>query len=79
MPLYEYLCEDDGTVVELLRPARDADSPVEDPEGRGRVFRRKHSTFATGGGSAGASTGASSQGALPTCCPCGKMPGSCQG
>jgi hypothetical protein len=73
MPLYEYICEEDGTVIELLRPSAEADRPVEDPEGKGRTFRRKHSTFAT----AAAST-SSSGNTLPACCPCGKLPGSCQ-
>lgn len=40
MPLYEYLCEADGTRLELIRPMRDADAPVEDPEGRQRKFAR---------------------------------------
>ena len=45
MPLYEYVCEEDGSVVELMRPMARADDPVEDPEGRGRTFIRTHSTF----------------------------------
>lgn len=45
MPLYEYLCEQDGTVIELIRPMARADDPVEDPEGKGRSFARKLSTF----------------------------------
>jgi putative FmdB family regulatory protein len=77
MPLYEYICEGDGEIVELLRPMADADKPVDDPRGTGRVFKRRHSTFATGGASAGQgdSPGAESR---PACCPCGKMPGSCR-
>ena len=64
MPLYEYICEETGEVIEQLRPMADADKPLEDPENKGRTFRRKHSTFqaqgsprpaggpATGGGCA---------------------------
>ncbi|MCG3123707.1 MAG: hypothetical protein GIKADHBN_02128 [Phycisphaerales bacterium] len=74
MPLYEYQCEEDGTVIELMRPMSQADSPVEDPDGRGRVFRRKHSTFATG---AGAAAGGSSLPVSGGCCPCGKNRGQC--
>lgn len=73
MPLYEYICETDGEVVELLRPIADADKPVEDPRGLGRTFARRHSTFAAKGSASGA-------GALPMaggCCPCGKNAGSC--
>jgi putative FmdB family regulatory protein len=79
VPIYEYTCEQDGTVIELLRPMREAHAPVEDPEGRGRTFKRKHSTFAAPPGP-GASP---SRGpvTLPTgsCCPCGKPRGSCGG
>lgn len=46
MPLYEYVCEEDGEVIELIRPMAQADEPVEDPAGRGRTFHRKQSTFA---------------------------------
>ena len=49
MPLYEYVCESDGTVLELIRPMADADKPVPDPEGKGRRFVRKMSTFAAKG------------------------------
>ena len=72
MPLYEYVCEQDGAVVELLRPMAEADKPVEDPDGRGRVFKRKHSTFATG---AGAAVGGGNLLSGNTCCPCGKTGG----
>jgi putative FmdB family regulatory protein len=78
MPIYEYICEADGTTIELLRPMADADKPVPDPEGRGRRFVRKHSTFAAKSGSAPAGGRAAS--ALPLasgCCPCGKRQGSC--
>lgn len=76
MPIYEYVCEQDGSVLELLRPMADADKPVEDPEGRGRTFKRKHSTFATGGSSEGSSLLSRNTGA---CCPCGKTRGGCGG
>jgi hypothetical protein len=82
MPLYEYTNDQDGTVIELIRPMSQADAPVEDPDGKGRVFKRIHSTFsAGGGGAAGASVGSSAGGgSLPMaggCCPCGKSRGSC--
>lgn len=73
MPLYEYVCETDGEVIELLRPIADADKPVEDPKGLGRTFARRQSTFAAKGS-------ASSGGSLPMaggCCPCGKNAGAC--
>lgn len=73
MPIYEYVCEQDGSVVELLRPMSDADKAVPDPEGKGRTFKRRHSTFATGGPGPGGKSVPLSQG----CCPCGKNRGSC--
>lgn len=75
MPIYEYVCEQDGAVIELLRPISRADEPVDDPEGKGRRFKRKHSTFATGGAAEGQSL-LSRQGG---CCPCGKTAGGCGG
>jgi hypothetical protein len=77
MPLYEYICETDGAVIELLRPMAEADRPVPDPEGKGRIFRRKHSTFSSSGAAAG-SVG-SKGGSLPIGggCACGKPHGSC--
>jgi hypothetical protein len=74
MPLYEYIAEQDGAVIELLRPIADADKPVEDPEGKGRVFKRTHSTFAAAG--SGAGPGGRS---LPIGggCACGRPHGSC--
>ncbi len=77
MPMYEYRCEEDGSVLELRRSMADADAPVEDPEGRGRTFVRAISSFSTGGS---ASAGRSM--ALPRsggCCPCGKTSGGCGG
>lgn len=76
MPIYEYQCEQDGTVLELLRPMARADEPVDDPEGKGRVFKRKHSIFAAGGAAAGSGS-ASLPMAGGGCCPCGKTRGSC--
>lgn len=52
MPIYEYVCEEPGkesVVIELLRSVADADKPVSDPEGKGRVFKRRLSVFASGG------------------------------
>lgn len=76
MPLYEYVCEQDGTVIELLRPISQADAPVNDPEGKGRSFVRKHSTFATGGQAASSSMSLP-MGGVGGCCPCGKSAGAC--
>ena len=45
MPLYEYTCDEDGSSLTLLRTMAAADDPVEDPEGRGRLYKRTHSTF----------------------------------
>ncbi|MFN9133566.1 MAG: zinc ribbon domain-containing protein [Phycisphaerales bacterium] len=72
MPMYEYVSEQDGTRLELLRPMSQADAPVEDPENKGRTFKRVHSTFAAAGSAA--QGGSSSMGG---CCPCGKNAGSC--
>lgn len=73
MPLYEYVCEADGTVLELRRSMAEADAPVTDPEGQGRVFKRRLSTF-----QAKASTASASM-PLPQggCCPCGKPQSAC--
>ncbi len=71
MPIYEYICEEDGTTFELIRPMADADKPPADPENKGRLFKRKLSTFsALGSSGPNGSTGG--------CCPCGKNRGSCQ-
>jgi hypothetical protein len=45
MPLYEYRCVEDGSLVTLLRPMRQADDPVTDPEGRDRTWERVQSIF----------------------------------
>jgi putative FmdB family regulatory protein len=73
MPIYEYVCEQDGTVIELLRPMAQADDPVADPDGRGRQFKRQHSTFASGG------KGTDLLARQGGCCPCGKRAGGCGG
>lgn len=76
MPMYEYASqtpEADGTikVIELLRPMAQADAPVEDPDGLGRVFKRVLSTVSvSGGGGAGSGAGGG-------CCPCGKGANAC--
>lgn len=79
MPIYEYECLEPGkppVVIEVLRAAADADKPVADPEGKGRVFRRRLSVFATGGGRAGAAP-ASGGHVHSASCGCGKPRGSC--
>ena len=75
MPLYEYESKEDGSVIELIRPMSQADAPVEDPEGKGRTFKRIHSVFSSSG--APSSGGSSGGGGGGGCCPCGKGAGSC--
>lgn len=80
MPIYEYICEEPGkkpVTIELLRSFADADSPVPDPEGKGRTFRRVLSTFATGGTGAGQTSSAPSGHVHSGGCGCGKRRGSC--
>ena len=81
MPIYEYICEEPGkepVVIELIRPAADADKPVPDPEGKGRMFRRRLSVFAAGGSAApGPSAGGGH--VHSGMCGCGKRRGSCGG
>lgn len=71
MPLYEYVCKEDGAVLELIRPMAEADAPVDDPEGLGRTFQRKQSTFT--------STAPETPFSLPTGsgCGCGNPNGPC--
>lgn len=76
MPLYEYECPTDGTVIELLRPMSQADAPVTDPDGKGREFVRKHSTFSSSAAAGETSLLAGNRGG---CCPCGKNRGGCGG
>lgn len=68
MPLYEYVCEEDGTRVTALRSMSDADKPLEDPDGKNRTFKRVHSTFSVG------ATSPSTASSVPASCGCG---GSC--
>ncbi len=72
MPIYEYIAED-GSKLELIRSMSDADKPVEDPDHKGRTFKRTHSTFATAGGPGPAHVHSGPS------CPCGKNAGSCGG
>lgn len=74
MPQYEYICEQDGEVITLLRPMREADAQVDDPSGRGRRFVRKLSAFGVAGTEAGAGSGHVH---LGSCCPCGKPQSAC--
>jgi predicted nucleic acid-binding Zn ribbon protein len=74
MPVYEYESQEDGSVIELIRPMSQADAPVEDPDGKGRTFKRKHSVFSAAGTAAGSSGGVGGGGG---CCPCGKGAGAC--
>ena len=76
MPQYEYECADDGEVLTLLRPMRDADLPVEDPDGRGRTFTRRHSVFGVGSSSP---QQAQPSAPMPGSCACGLKPGTCGG
>ncbi len=74
MPQYEYECVEDGEVLTLLRPMSEADAPVEDPEGQGRIFSRRHSVFGVGRGDSASSAPATS---MEGFCPCGMRPGGC--
>ena len=69
MPLYEYICQKDGQVLELMRPMDQADDPVDDPDGHGRTFARKISTFSPTSGSANLPMGGG--------CGCGNPNGPC--
>ena len=81
MPLYEYVCEEleGGTkVIELLRSAKDADALVPDPEGKGRVFRRRLSVMSVGGGGGGGGVSSGASGHVHSgSCGCGKLRGGC--
>ena len=69
--MYEYECKDSGEVITLLRSMSDADQPVEDPQGKGRDFIRRHSVFGVG------SASGNGEAQIPGFCPCGKQEGSC--
>jgi predicted nucleic acid-binding Zn ribbon protein len=74
MPIYEYVAEEDGEVIELMRTMAEADEPVADPADRGRTFRRRMSTFAPKAGS----TTTNGSTPLPMGgCPCGNPNGPC--
>jgi len=78
MPIYEYEAVEDGEVIDLMRPMKDADAPVEDPKGRGRTFRRKMSVFGVSGAASAASSGAQPSGHVhSSACGCGRPNGSC--
>jgi hypothetical protein len=82
MPLYEYIAEapgQDPVIIELLRSAKDADAPVPDPEGKGRVFRRRLSVVSLGTSNRPASAPSASSGGHvhSGSCGCGKPRGSC--
>ena len=76
MPIYEYENDQDGEVISLLRPMAQADAPVDDPEGRGRTFRRRHSVFGVSTG-ASAESGGASEAPQGGCCPCGVSTSCC--
>lgn len=75
MPLYEYICDETGDIIEQLRPMADADKPLADPEGKGRTFRRKHSTFQAQASASSSSGRGSMGGGGGGCCPCGSPHG----
>jgi hypothetical protein len=79
MPIYEYEAIEDGEVIEVMRPMKDADAPVEDPRGKGRTFRRRISLFGVGGASSGASAPSPSPGGHvhSSACGCGRPHGTC--
>lgn len=77
MPIYEYEAVEDGEVIELMRPMRDADAPVEDPKGRGRTFRRKMSVFGVSGAAPAAQSSAPGGHVHSSGCGCGRPHGSC--
>jgi hypothetical protein len=76
MPIYEYEAVEDGEVIELLRSMKDADSPVEDPSGQGRTFRRRMSVFGVSGAVDAQATPAGGH-VHSSGCGCGKPRGSC--
>lgn len=73
MPIYEYICEQDGERIELLRSMADADAPVVDPKGKGRTFKRAQSAFAVGKAEGGFDPAAFGGGG----CACGNPDGPC--
>ena len=79
MPIYEYVSEKDGETIELLRPMAQADAPVDDPAGKGRVFKRVASTFAAQGVAVSVGGSPGSGHVHSGMCGCGKRPGTCGG
>lgn len=77
MPLYEYRCEQDGTLIELMRPMAQADAPVEDPEKKGRTFTRVLSVFQSAGSTRERGPAGGSSHVHSGSCGCGKPRGSC--
>ena len=77
MPIYEYESIEDGEVIELMRPMKDADAPVNDPAGRGRTFRRKMSVFGVSGAAAAGAASAAPAHVQSAGCGCGRPHGSC--
>lgn len=80
MPLYEYRCEQDGTLIELMRPMAEADAPVEDPDEKGRTFTRVLSVLRSGGSTSPTRERGSSGTASHVhsgSCGCGRPRGSC--
>lgn len=77
MPIYEYEAIEDGEVIELMRPMKDADAAVEDPAGRGRTFRRKMSVFGVSGAGAASAASAAPAHVHSAGCGCGRPQGSC--
>ncbi|MGQ0627810.1 MAG: FmdB family zinc ribbon protein [Phycisphaerales bacterium] len=75
MPIYEYVALEDQTIIEALRAMADADKPLPDPDGKGRTFVRKLSTFAAQGGGGGGGGGGSAGAARPS--PSGGHRGGC--
>lgn len=72
MPVYEYVSEEDGETITLLRSVHDADKPVEDPGRLGRSFKRQLSTFQVG-----ASSKPQPDPPFAGGCPCGNPNGPC--
>jgi predicted nucleic acid-binding Zn ribbon protein len=77
MPIYEYEAIEDGEVIELMRPMKDADAPIDDPKGRGRTFRRKMSVFGVSGAAAAGSAASAPAHVHSSGCGCGRPQGSC--
>jgi putative FmdB family regulatory protein len=76
MPQYEYICEEDGETLTLLRSMKDADNPVEDPAGKGRRFVRRLSSFTVAGSKGSAPLPMRGSGAGGGCA-CGNPHGPC--